>query len=87
MFSMCGHVLGRAESASDFGLGYDVVMALSNLFEGQGYHIYFDNYFTSPALIDALAAKGILACGTVNKNRRGFPDVLKDPWPNAKRGT
>ena len=79
--------VGRREQASDFGLAHDVVITLSTILENQGYHLYFDNFFTSPTLVEALYNKGILACGTVSERRRGFPEVLKNtPWRQAQRG-
>ena len=33
-----------------------------------GHHVYFDNYYNSPNLIDLLHKRKIHACGTVRKN-------------------
>lgn len=38
----------------------------------QNYQLYFDNYFTSLALLEYLAKEGILSLGTVRRNR--IPD-------------
>ena len=38
--------------------------------------VYMDNYYSSPALFMHLKARGILACGTVHKNRKGLPSQL-----------
>ncbi|CAC5411227.1 unnamed protein product [Mytilus coruscus] len=46
---------------------------------GQGYHIYMDNYFTSPTLFtDLFQHYNTAACGTVRLNRRELPkDIMK----------
>lgn len=44
----------------------------------QGYHLFFDNFYTSVHLLKELLRKGLLACGTIIKNRRGFPECLKN---------
>ncbi|XP_028407218.1 uncharacterized protein LOC114529600 isoform X2 [Dendronephthya gigantea] len=38
----------KHDAPSSHGLGYDVVMKLVNPYLGQGYHVYFDNFFSSP---------------------------------------
>ena len=38
--------------------------------------VYMDNYYSSPALFMHFKAGGILACGTVCKNRKGLPSQL-----------
>ena len=43
----------------------------------RGHHIYFDNYYTSPALLKDLSSKGIGACGTLRMNRKNVPPVIK----------
>ena len=37
-----------AKDISQYGLSYDVVMQLMEPYLGQGYHIYLDNFYTSP---------------------------------------
>ena len=39
--------------------------------------VYFNNYFTSVQLMIHLLTDDIYSCGTVQMNRRGFPDDLK----------
>ena len=69
------------------GLAYDVVIKLVEQLHGQGYRLYFDNFFTSPGLLARLLELDILATGTTLPNRRGFPRILKDKWrKKAKRG-
>ncbi|CAG2211274.1 unnamed protein product [Mytilus edulis] len=56
---------------------------------GKGYHLYTDNFFTSPELFSALYENfGTYACGTVRCNRRGLPkDIMcKKPTGINERG-
>ena len=38
-----------------------------------GHHVYFDNYYNSPDLIDLLYKRKTHACGTVRKNQKSLP--------------
>ncbi|CAC5385904.1 unnamed protein product [Mytilus coruscus] len=56
---------------------------------GQGYHVYVDNFFSSPKLFqDLFDNYQIAACGTVRKNRSGLPAdfMLKHPVGIDNRG-
>ena len=79
---------GKASTPSVHGLSYDAVMNLvtaANL--GTGYHIYMDNFYTSPTLLKALVEKKYGACGTYRENRLGCPKDRANPLPrNATRG-
>lgn len=70
---------------SENGLGYDVVMKLAEPLVNQGYHFYFDNFYTSPKLVKDLFGLGIPSCGTAAENRRGFPDCMKKAQEWARR--
>ena len=37
-----------------------------------GHHVYFDNYYNSPDLIDLLYKRKTHACGTVRKNQKSL---------------
>ena len=39
----------------------------------KGHHVYMDNYYTSPELMDELYLRSTYGCGTVRKNRKGLP--------------
>ena len=38
-----------------------------------GHHVYFDNYYNSPDLIELLYKRKTHTCGTVRKNRKSLP--------------
>ena len=57
------------ESNSQYGLAYSVVMKLMKGLCEQGYHLFFDNYYTGVKLVMDLVGKGIRACGTMLVNR------------------
>eukprot|EP00731_Ephydatia_muelleri_P003594 Em0001g3594a len=65
---------GRKEGV---GLAHHVVMSLSQPLEGKGYHLYCDNFYTSPQLFADLIKAGFEACGTVRKNRKGLSDTFQ----------
>ena len=65
---------GKTVPVSEHGLSYDVVMSLiqpSCL--GTGYHIYMDDFYTSPKLFMDLAGMKLGACGTYREGSRGCP--------------
>ncbi|XP_018534152.1 piggyBac transposable element-derived protein 4 [Lates calcarifer] len=65
---------GKSQFASGKGLAYDSVMSLVNhSFLGSGYHLYVDNFYTSPKLFRDLYAENIGACGTYRENRKDCP--------------
>ena len=77
------------EPNSQYGLAYTVVFKLIKGLCEQGYHLFFDNFYTGVKLMMDLVGKGIRACGTMLVNRKGFPGSLKDvkQWARkAKRG-
>ena len=50
-----------------------------NLMEGlhsSGFHLYTDNFYTSPLLFHHLYNRGINACGTACSNQKHFPQDL-----------
>ncbi|CAH1956760.1 unnamed protein product [Acanthoscelides obtectus] len=64
---------GKGESSSTEMLGERVVLELSKNFQNRGYCIYFDNFFTTIALMQKLLDRGLFGCGTVRQNRKNFP--------------
>ena len=66
------------------GLAYDVVMRLCKSIFGQGYRVYFDNFYTGAQLLVDLIQKNTYCCGTLIVNRKGVPQILKDTKEFAK---
>ena len=65
---------GKTNAASEHGLSYYVLMQLmqpSCLITG--YHIYMENFYSSPKLFMDLAGMKFGACGTYRDSRRGCP--------------
>ena len=80
-----GAVPGQVEE----GLTSAVVQSLMTDYHEQGYVVYTDNFYTSPALANALTARGVELVGTLRANRVGTPASLKDTKHferNAPRG-
>lgn len=65
-----------ADRPANVGLGEHVVLSLIDGVEA-GTQLYFDNFFTSTRLMEALKEKNILAAGTVRPNRKDLPDEIK----------
>ena len=65
-------------------IGQGVVLRLCKNLYYQNHTCIFDNFFTSPKLLESLLQRGIYSVGTVRQGRRGFPTSLncgnKD-WP------
>ncbi len=52
-------------------------MRVTQKLQGEGHHLYMDNFYTSPALFSSLLKVGIYSCGTLRCNRRGVPIAIK----------
>ena len=72
-----GAATGSEESGVG-GLGARVVRALVEPLNGKGYHIYFNNYFSSVSLATEQASKGNYTIATTRPNWMGWPASLKD---------
>jgi hypothetical protein len=71
------HVNNREKST--FGQPYDVCEKLfteAGLFNKR-HHLIVDNYYTSVPLVERFLARGTYVTGTVQGNRRGLPDEVK----------
>lgn len=53
-------------------------MNLSEDLRGKNHHIYCDSYFTSIPLALDLLRVGVYMCGTIRKNRKYYPEALKN---------
>lgn len=62
---------GKRLTKTKNGLGYDVVMGLMHDLLNQGYHLYIDNFYSSPKLFQDLFTVGCFCTGTVRDNRIG----------------
>ncbi|XP_028979835.1 piggyBac transposable element-derived protein 4-like [Esox lucius] len=72
-----------------FGICYDAVMSLVKpSFLGSGYHVYLDNYYSSPKLFKDLFDIKMGACGTMREGRQGFPKSTENALTKkSPRGT
>jgi DNA excision repair protein ERCC-6 len=69
---------GRKAQETEFGLGESVVLQLTEKIVDSGIIVAFDNFFTSPALMNKLHDRGLRAVGTVRTNRKNLPPLKKD---------
>ena len=65
------------EIISGNGLGYGVVYSLLKHFLDQGFSLYIDNFYTSPALANDLFSHKTNTIGTLSINRNGIPEEKK----------
>uniref|UniRef100_UPI00398EFAF2 piggyBac transposable element-derived protein 4-like n=1 Tax=Pristiophorus japonicus TaxID=55135 RepID=UPI00398EFAF2 len=68
---------GRRKTASQQSVGSGVVLDLCRPYFHLNHHIYFDRFFTTPAVMVELERQGTRACGTTHLNRRGLPTQAK----------
>ncbi|KAM9853748.1 piggyBac transposable element-derived protein 4-like [Aulostomus maculatus] len=80
---------GKSKFASGKGLSFDVVTTLVNKeFQGSGYIIYCDNFYSSPLLFRHLSQQGFGACGTYRQGGIGVPSSLENAIDKrSPRGT
>jgi hypothetical protein len=77
---------GKEGAPSDAGATVDTVLRMTAAYQDQGHILYTDNWFTSPALLRALAQRGIRLCGAVRSNRKGMPDIPAEDIRALNRG-
>ena len=65
----------EAGETASFPLGTHVVTELLKKLHGKGYHVYFDNFYTSPYLhvCKLLLCTGFGSCGTLLLDRKDVP--------------
>ena len=76
-FSRLEIYTGKKVNSIEHNLGSRVVKDLTSDFQNKWHHVFFDNLFTSKALMCDLEAVGLYGCGTARKDRKGFPVHLK----------
>ena len=59
-------------------LGAEVVKSISVNLKGKGYHLYFDNFFSSVSLAEDLLGDDLYCIATTRNNRRNWPAQLKN---------
>ncbi|KAL1267144.1 hypothetical protein QQF64_002819 [Cirrhinus molitorella] len=65
---------GKNNFPTGHGLSYDALTSLlDHTVLGSGYHVYMDNFYTSPKLLTDLFALKFGACGTYRDNRKDCP--------------
>ena len=80
----CGKKCSRP--SPEFGHSYDAVDELiteAGLFN-KGYHLFVDNFYTSPTLAEYLYSKRPLLTGTLHSNRKGVPQMLNAAKPKEQ---
>ena len=60
------------------GLGYDVVMNMACPFLNQNHHVFFNNFFSSPILLEHLLDQQTYTCSTVRCTPRDLPPRAKN---------
>jgi hypothetical protein len=75
---------GKKDGATEHNLGARVVKDLTKDFQGKYHTVFFDNFFTSWALIQDLEDDGIYSVGTARKDRKQFPQQLKNVKLHAR---
>ena len=68
---------GSTAVRSERGVAYDAVMELIQPFRFQGYHLYCDNFYSSPGLFEELHDDGIYATGTLRTDRKEVPKQIQ----------
>ncbi|CAM4573311.1 unnamed protein product [Leuciscus chuanchicus] len=80
---------GKNNFPSGHGLSHDAVTSLLDCkVLGSGYHVYMDNFYTSPKLLKDLFAMKFGACGTYRDNRKDCPrDATNSLSKKSARGS
>lgn len=76
-FSRLEVYTGKKGDQIEKGLGARVVKNLMEDFHRKWYRVFFDNFFTSKALLCDLEAVGLFGIGTARSDRKNFPPQLK----------
>ena len=74
----------RKKGNTKFGLGRSLILSLCQKLKDTHCFVFFDNFFTSPALFVKMLEMGIYAAGTMRANRKNMPVLKHDK--EMKRG-
>ena len=77
---------GKVEGATEVNLGSRVVLVMSETILDQGYHLYFDNFFSCPDLALKLLERKTYSIATARTNRKHFPRELQPAASALPRG-
>lgn len=79
---------GKEDGGPVLNLGHKVVMGVSKHILGKGYHLYFDNYFSSVGLAVSLLQRATTCVATTRPSRTGFPhgEITKESVAGHSRG-
>ena len=77
---------GKVDGSIQTDLGCRVVFAISELILDRGYHLYFDNFFSSPLLAQKLLDRKTYSISTARTNRKHFPTNLTRDAQRMSRG-
>jgi hypothetical protein len=77
---------GREEHPSPLGATADTVIRMTQPYQQQQLILFTDQWFTSPTLMHALAETGIRVCGSVNRRRKGMPDISREALDSLRLG-
>ena len=66
------------DAAPEKGLAHNVVMGLVAKLVGRDYHVYTDNFYSSPQLFAELKQNGFHATGTLRTNRKGISKQFQE---------
>ena len=77
-------IVPRAKGETELNLGSSVVLDLCQVLKDTSCHVFFDNFFNSPTLIQNLHDNGLHGLSTAHSNRISMPQMKKDK--ETKRG-
>jgi hypothetical protein len=80
---------GATPGATEHGLGATVVKNMVEPLYGKGHHVFYDNFFSSVALVKDLLDNKVYTIGTTRVNRRKWPaclSAIKDLQKAMTRG-
>ena len=80
------HIYKGKDNHRNINLSEYVVKDMVSDLEFSYRKVYFDNYFTTPNLLEYLHKKGIYAAGTIRTNRKAIPKEFCESTKKMNRG-